>query len=618
MISILFISDNSYFLPVVAAAIATKYLTKHLNDQFRIMAAVPSTNNGQEADLAIRLLKKEGFEFPKHIEYIEKIRYFIADIVICFKHKKCESYPMLPGNPILINWQVQPPSIHVSQDDSSQSSLVHKGLQEQEAQCFHILKRLEQLVLDLVEQGYLDALHQTMKYSNLIMDNLNEGIIAHDLSRKVFYFNKAAEKITGYNREEILGKDCHEAFPGKFCGQNCNFCTRSAHIPDTPYKYPVSIVTKNKQHKKLEMTVIPIKDETENAVGVIATFRDITKEFEMSLKLGEIEGFCGLIGRHRSMLEVYQIIRDVAKSSVPVLIYGESGTGKELAARAIHTESKRSGELFVPINCGALPDNLLESELFGHVKGAFTGAIKDKKGRFELADNGTLFLDEIGDISPAMQVKLLRVLQDGRFERLGSERTTTSDVRVICATNKDLREEIKAGRFREDLYYRLCVVPIYMPALRKRKSDIPLLVANLLKKAEAEKGQRIEVAPEVMDVLMAYDWHGNVRELINCIQFILVRLKGSRIEMHLLPEHILLAAKELKIVKKQPILPVNTVKTSTKKTRIQNSAQSKQIDIQAIKDALAATNNNRYKAAALLGISRATLYRLLEKYQGRF
>ncbi len=610
MISILFVSDDSYFLPVAAAAIAKKYLNK----DYDIIAAVPSATDAKETEVASQIITESGFELPDHIEQFENIRRFIANIVICFKPKKCDSYPMLPGNPILLNWQLK--TTKKTPDQAQRETALPENLSEQATWSYSTtMLRLKQMVSDLVEQGYLDALNHTMRYSNLIMDNLHEGIIAHDLSRTVFYFNKAAEKITGYNREEILGKDCHEAFPGKFCGQNCNFCTRLAHIPDAPYKYPVSITAKDLQKKKLEMTVIPIKDDHKETVGVIATFRDITKEFEMSLRLGEVEGFCGMTGKDRLMLEVYQIIRDVAKSSVPVLIQGESGTGKELAARAIHTESNRSDGLFVPVNCGALPDNLLESELFGHVKGAFTGAIKDKKGRFEIADKGTLFLDEIGDISPAMQVKLLRVLQDGRFERLGSEKTTASDVRIICATNKELRAEIKAGRFREDLYYRLCVVPIYMPALRERRQDIQLLVTNLVNKAVTEKGSRIEIAPEVMRMLTAYDWPGNVRELINCIQFALVRLKGAKIELRHLPDHIL-HAKKRNFQKKSTATGYHADIAKNAIPRL--TKPSKKTDVQSIKDALAATNNNRYKAAALLGISRATLYRLLEKYQGRF
>lgn len=315
--------------------------------------------------------------------------------------------------------------------------------------------------------------------------------------------------------------------------------------------------------------------------------------------MGEAQSFSGIIGRDPVMLEVFDLIRDLADTDVPVLIQGESGTGKELVAAAIHNEGPRSGGLFVPVNCGALPEALLESELFGHVKGAFTGAIRDKKGRFELADGGTIFLDEIGDISPAMQVKLLRVLQEGRFERVGSENTIGSDVRVVSATNKNLAEEIAAGRFREDLYYRLSVVPLWLPPLRERRADIPLLAENVLQRIiKTGKHAPVRIAPATMDILMSYDWPGNVRELENWFQFAMVKCKGDVLR----PDHL------------PPVIPgLSRAGKSGKQAGSAGGGAVRKLDEAALRSALARSGGNKVKAANLLGISRATLYRFLDK-----
>jgi DNA-binding NtrC family response regulator len=299
------------------------------------------------------------------------------------------------------------------------------------------------------------------------------------------------------------------------------------------------------------------------------------------------------------MQALYDLIPELAESAAPVLIQGESGTGKELVAAALHNEGPRAGKLFVPVNCGALPEGLLESELFGHVRGAFTGAIRDKKGRFELADGGTIFLDEIGDISAAMQVKLLRVLQKGAFERVGSEKTIKVNVRVISATNKDLQREIAAGRFREDLYYRLSVVPLVVPPLRERPNDIPLLAVHLLAQyAEGAGRQGAAFSPEAMDLMLSYHWPGNVRELQNWIQFALIKCKGGPIR----PEHL-------------PPVALHTgallagghagAGADPRKGRMRLTAQS-------VREAIDRAGGNKVEAARLLGVSRATLYRFLD------
>jgi transcriptional regulator with PAS, ATPase and Fis domain len=289
------------------------------------------------------------------------------------------------------------------------------------------------------------------------------------------------------------------------------------------------------------------------------------------------------------MVEVFRQIKDVSGYDYPVHISGETGTGKELVANAIHSESLRGGHPFVPINCGALPEGLIESELFGHVKGAFSGAIRDKKGRFELADNGTIFLDEIAELPKLLQVKLLRFLQEGSFEKVGGEKTVSVDVRVISATNKDLKKEVQKGSFREDLFYRLNVIPIHIPPIRERKSDIPLLVEHFLAKAPKIKGQRpVRISREALNTLMDYAWPGNVRELQNAVQFAIVRCKSKVIQ----PEDLPLELKDVCVEKPK-------------------RGPSRKLDAESVKAALKKTGGNKAKASKVLGVGRATLYRFL-------
>ena len=380
-------------------------------------------------------------------------------------------------------------------------------------------------VRNFFADGYLSVLVAQRRNVELILDNLNDGIIAHDNHRHIFYFNRAAEMITGYRREEVLGRDCYNVFQGGFCGSKCSFREETPHFEHISYS--IDITAKDGEQRRVEMSAIPMKDNNGKIVGCLASFHDVTKLLELELRLGEVQQFSGIIGNHPTMLNVFNLIRHLATSDVPVLIQGESGTGKELVAAAIHNEGHRAGKHFVPVNCGALPAGTLESELFGHVRGAFTGAIRDKKGRFELADGGTIFLDEVGELSPEAQVRLLRVLQEGTFERVGGETSINVDVRIISATNKDLKQEVVLGKFREDLYYRLCVVPINLPPLRERKTDIPLLAKQFLKRAVSEAGrENVLLSHEALSIMMDYQWPGNVRELQNAIQHALVKCQG--------------------------------------------------------------------------------------------
>jgi PAS domain S-box-containing protein len=435
----------------------------------------------------------------------------------------------------------------------------------------------------------LESLVARQKNLQNVLDNLMEGIIAHDLGRKVLFFNRAAEKITGYSREEVLGRDCHSIFGGPFCGSQCSFC---GQLPDSlgHHTYVINAATRAGDSRRIEMSVTGMVDDEGAFVGVLAAFRDLTEIISLQLRLGELTSFSGIVGRDRKMIEVYEQIRNLAASDYPVHITGETGTGKELVAAAIHNESPRAGRPFVPVNCGALPEGLLESELFGHVKGAFSGAIRDKKGRFELADGGTLFLDEVSELPRHMQVKLLRVLQSGTFERVGGEKTIRVDVRIVSATNRNLKREMERGNFREDLFYRLSVVPILLPSLRERKNDIPLLVSHFLKQA-AERQQRAAVVSEdALSLMMDYGWPGNVRELQNAIYFALVKSQGRKIESDHLPLEIRQTG--CAVVKPGPV---------------------PRLTPEVVAAAIEKAGGNKSRAAKYLGVGRATLYRFLEK-----
>lgn len=317
----------------------------------------------------------------------------------------------------------------------------------------------------------------------------------------------------------------------------------------------------------------------------LGTVQDITE-----LKLRK-DSFSGIIGRDPKMKDIFEMIKEISEVNVPVLIQGESGTGKELVARAIHNEGPRAHKPFVPVNCGALPEGLLESELFGHVKGSFTGAMRDRKGRFEMASGGTLFLDEIADLSKAMQAKLLRVLQEGKFERVGDENTISADVRIISAANRNLKQEVEKGNFRNDLYYRVSVVPIHVPPLRNRKTDIPLLVEDFLKKA-AYKGRKSKhISENALSVMIDYAWPGNVRELQSAIHYALIKSKGKIIQ----PVHLPMELRRQKIA----AVP---------------KGASRRLNSKIVKEALIQSGGNKAKAARSLGVGRATLYRFLKNF----
>ena len=434
---------------------------------------------------------------------------------------------------------------------------------------------------------------------NLILDTLHIGIIAHTPERKITFFNNEAEKITGYSKKEVIGRDCHDIFQGPFCGGKCSFCDGAPSFFSSKLEYPVTTATKDGSTIQLEMTVSPIITADNVFKGVVASFRDMTELFHLSLKAEKMSNFAGIIGKHKVMQDIFKQIQEVALYNYPVNVSGETGTGKERVASVIHDISSYGNGAFVPVNCGAIPEGIVESELFGHVKGAFSGAVKERKGRFELAHKGTLFLDEVAELPLKIQVKLLRFLQEGSFERVGGEKKISVDVRIISATNKNLKEEVKAGRFREDLYYRLNVIPIHVPPLRERRSDIPLLIAEFLKEAGQDSPHGVpQIADKTIDILLAYHWPGNVRELKNIIQFSVVRSRGKKI----LPSH----------------LPGEITETIDMSPGMLNRSYMDgmvpvrgKLNSEAVKAAMRKAGGNKSKAAKLLGVGRATLYRFL-------
>ena len=495
------------------------------------------------------------------------------DVAITLAADAAAACPSLPGHPARIDWNVADP--HAVTGDEAETSRAFR----------HTRDEIRRLVNDFFGRGYCTALAASKCCQNLILNNLAEGIIAHDMDRRIFFFNDAAEQMTGFPRAEVINRDCHDVFDGGMCGGQCLFDDDEKPRFET-LRRELKITTRDGEKRSVDMRLRQMTDPAGEPFGVVACLLDRTREHYLARRAGEMEQFAGIVGRDPKMLEVFDLIHELTDTNAPVLIHGESGTGKELVAAAIHNEGPRAKRLFVPVNCGALPEHLLESELFGHVKGSFTGAIRDKKGRFELADGGTIFLDEIGDVTPAMQVRLLRVLQEGHFERVGSENTLQVDVRVISATNKDLSEEIEAGRFREDLFYRLNVVPIYLPPLRERRSDITLLMEHVLRAALSGLDRDdLSFSPAATEIMMDYDWPGNVRELQNWIQYALVKCRGNVIE----PEHL------------PPIRAGGS----------RGSRRRHKLDLESVRGALERSKGNKVAAARRLGVSRATLYRFL-------
>jgi PAS domain S-box-containing protein len=432
--------------------------------------------------------------------------------------------------------------------------------------------------------------------SEAIVNSIADGVITVSKDLLITSFNRSAEEVTGFSAEEVTGKACRNIFRSRACEEGCPV-RETIRTGEPATGVEVEILARDGSRIPVSMNTALLKDENGEVTGAVESFRDLSRVRKLTEELRGKYSFRNIIGRSPEIQQVFSLVRSVAATNVTVLIQGETGTGKELVARAIHYESPRGEKRFVAVNCAALPETLLESELFGHVKGAFTGATSDRKGRFDLADGGTLFLDEIAEIGYETQAKLLRVLENREFESVGDSATRRVDVRLICATNKNLRERIRDGRFREDLYYRINVVTIDLPPLRDRSGDIQLLIEHFVDKLGKETGKTIAgISPDAMDLLIDYAWPGNVREMENAIGHAFVHCRGGA----LLPEH----------------LPPDITGGIPHITHAALGAISSvdQMERALIEETLKKTDGNRTRAARRLGMSRSSLWRKIKKY----
>lgn len=430
------------------------------------------------------------------------------------------------------------------------------------------------------------------QHSIRIIDSLPEGVYVIDKEFKIVFVNNAASEITGIKPDEVLGKVCRTFCKSERCQIGCPI-TEVLRTGKNIVDLESSLQNSVGQIIPIKLNAAILKDEKDDPIGGIISFRRNSKvDFEKYLS--NTDNFYGIFGKSKGMRNLFKNIEEVSKSEANVLITGETGVGKELVANAIKETSKRRDKIFVKVNCAALPDTLLASELFGHVKGAFTDAINDRVGRFDYANGGTVFLDEITEIPITMQARLLRIIQEGTFERLGESMARKVDVRIIAATNKNIKNEIDAKQFREDLFYRLNVIPLHIPPLRERKEDIIFLVNYFLRKYADKYSKKIETTDsETMEVLFNHDWPGNVRELENVIEYAFVR---SKREDYLCACCLPPSIRNNK--RCNDILSIKEIEEDEK--------------IETLFSLLRQNNWNKTKVAKILGINRSTIHRMLK------
>ncbi len=445
-----------------------------------------------------------------------------------------------------------------------------------------------------------------------VLRSMADAVITIDSGKKITSMNAAAEAMLGVTEAEVLGNTCADVVRSGICLTHCPF-QAVWERGESRVNFNVPVELRSGGRLRVSICTSLLKNASSEPIGAVVCIRDISpvlrllgelestkaeiarKEEKIQTLLQKRERLGGVIGRSSKMQEIFDLVQMVAKSDVTVLLQGESGTGKELVASTIHAVGQRKDGPFIKVSCAALPESLLESELFGHVRGAFTGAIKDKPGRFELADRGTIFLDEAGEMSLPIQVKLLGVLQDRKFERVGGTRTVRVDVRVIAASNRDLQKAVQEGRFREDLFYRLNVVPIMIPPLRERKEDIPLLAISILEKLTPKAQRKAwKIPAAAMDLLMEHNWPGNVRELENALEFALVRNTGDTLLPQCLPPWI----------KRSEHRPCGFLKDITEEREREEIAKK-----------LTECRGKVSSVARVLGVGRTTLWRKMKRYQ---
>jgi PAS domain S-box-containing protein len=435
------------------------------------------------------------------------------------------------------------------------------------------------------------------QYVDLVYENIPHGMFTVDRRARITSFNSAAERITGYRREEVIGRPCSSIFRTTLCAEGC-FLRHSVESGLAHRDREVTIHGRDGSALSVAVSTAALLDRRGRAIGGVEMFRELA---ETALPQGEIRTRPSrepIVTRSPAMKGVCEMLPLVARSDATVLIEGEPGSGKDIVARAIHGMGPRAAGPFVAVNCGAIPESLVESEFFGHVRGAFTDARSNRPGRFRQAEGGTLLLDEVGELSPAVQVKLLRVLQEREYTPVGTTRTIKADVRVLAATNRNLSEEVAAGRFRQDLYFRLNVVRIVLPPLRARPEDIPLLVEHFIAHFDAAQGRRIRsISQPAMDTLLRFPFPGNVRELENAIEHAFVVSGGDTIEIDDLPEHIL-----------RGVSPTKDQVSPTGATPLARA------ELDVIRDALRRSFGRKDLAARELGISRSTLWRKMKHH----
>jgi PAS domain S-box-containing protein len=429
-----------------------------------------------------------------------------------------------------------------------------------------------------------------------ILDSIADGVFTVDNQLNITSFNRAAENITGITSTEAIGQKCYDIFRADTCKNGCAL-KRSIETGEDVVNLNVNILNSKALKVPITVSTSVLRNNNHEIIGGVSTFRDISTIEILRKEISKQYVYEDIVSKNHKIHQILANLPDIAESNATVLIEGPSGSGKELFAKAIHNLSGRKGE-FVALNCAALPDSLLESELFGYKKGAFTGAVKDKLGRFALAEKGTMFLDEIGDVSPALQLRLLRVLQEKEYEPLGGTATVKSDVRVVAATNKHLRELVDCGHFRDDLFFRLNVVKISLPSLAMHKEDVPLLIDHFIDRFNDLKGKSIECcSPKVLNYLMKYDYPGNIRELENIIEYCFVLCHGKVIEEYHLPAEFLECSLEMQ-----------------KETLAPERASLSNAEVAVIEDALVKFNGCRRVTAEYLGIEKTTLWRKMKKY----
>jgi PAS domain S-box-containing protein len=435
------------------------------------------------------------------------------------------------------------------------------------------------------------------KFFRVILNSIADGVFTTDSEGKITFLNKGAEEITGFSSKEALGRYCFDIFRADICQTQCAL-KETLKTKREITNRPVTILNKAGKKVPINISTAVLRNEKGQIIGGVETFRDLSTIEELKKELSQRYTLGDIISKNHLIHEIFNILPNIAESDSTVLIQGTSGTGKELFAKAIHNLSRRKEKPFIKVNCGALPDTLLESELFGYMKGAFTDAKKDKPGRFALANGGTIFLDEVGDMSPSLQVKLLRVLQEKEYEPLGATSPRKTDVRIIAATNKDLSRLVSEEKFRDDLFYRLNVVKIELPGLSQRKEDIPLLINAFIQKFNVRMGKQISgISDEALRLLLRYDYPGNVRELENIIEHAFILCKGDQIDLDSIPKELTGTPSEM------------DTSLSLKEETLLGKAEA-----EVIKNTLKKYNGNRIKTAQELGIDRTTLWRKTKKY----